>query len=101
MLALIGPGSAAQRDRTMLRIAGRTLHRVRDTGGSRSSALPAGNLQGVRISSVFESRFRRRAGEHRMPDTFEPLAFGGGIIPPGIIGHGSPVVAVCSAVGAE
>src|SRR5258708_7372017 len=28
---LMGPGSAAQRDRTMLRIAGRTLHRVRDT----------------------------------------------------------------------
>jgi hypothetical protein len=26
-----GPGSAVQRDRTMLRIAGRTLHRVRDT----------------------------------------------------------------------
>ncbi len=27
----MGPGSAEQRDRTMLRIAGRTLHRVRDT----------------------------------------------------------------------
>ena len=27
----VGPGSAEQRDRTMLRIAGRTLHRVRDT----------------------------------------------------------------------
>jgi hypothetical protein len=28
---LVGPGSAEQRDRTMLRIAGRTLRRVRDT----------------------------------------------------------------------
>jgi hypothetical protein len=27
----MGPGSAKRRDRTMLRIAGRTLHRVRDT----------------------------------------------------------------------
>jgi len=31
VLASVGPGSAEQRDRTMLRIAGRTLHRVRDT----------------------------------------------------------------------
>ena len=29
-LLIRGPGSAAQHDRTMLRITGRTLHRVRD-----------------------------------------------------------------------
>jgi hypothetical protein len=36
----VGPGSAVHRDRTMLRIAGRTLHRVRDTSITRLRAHP-------------------------------------------------------------
>ncbi len=31
----VDPGSAEQRDRTMLRIAGRTLHRVREAAARR------------------------------------------------------------------
>ncbi len=42
-LCCMGPGSAEQRDRTMLRIAGSTLHRVRDTRGNCASR-PCGDL---------------------------------------------------------
>src|SRR6267154_5954084 len=42
----MGPGSAEQRNRTMLRIAGRTLHRVRDTRGARAAVVicPSGSF---------------------------------------------------------
>src|SRR5467141_1708543 len=42
----MGPGSAEQRNRTMLRIAGRTLHRVRDARGSRGRVVicPSGSF---------------------------------------------------------
>src|ERR1700688_3619385 len=49
----MGPGSAEQRDRTMLRIAGRTLHRVRDTRayrtvtGAGSGGTTAGSVAGT------------------------------------------------------
>src|SRR5437899_3052666 len=64
--------------------------------------LPAGDLRRVGVSRVLHHCCRRRAGEHRFGrhDTLEARAFGGGIIPAGIIGHGALVVAVCGAVGA-
>src|SRR6266478_5300926 len=52
------PGSADQRDRTMLRIAGITLHRVRDTGillrYARSDTSPSGKSNS-KVFSVIET----------------------------------------------
>jgi hypothetical protein len=66
--AKMGPGSAEQRDRTMLRIAARALHRVRDTrayfarnpsisalnfsGASRNTRCPAFGITSARASGI-------------------------------------------------
>ena len=56
-----GPGSAEQRDRTMLRIAGSTLLRVRDTRGNCSSQscgdLPVGRFVDRRVQPPLQKYF--------------------------------------------
>src|SRR5258708_19025861 len=52
----VGPGSAEKRDRTMLRIAGRTLHRVRDTTVVASRQLGNLSLRKIELKRVQRHR---------------------------------------------
>jgi hypothetical protein len=62
----VGPGSAEQRDRTTLRIAGRALHRVRDTRNllsQRWSDLPVGRFVDRAVQPLLQKYFAMLVGQ--------------------------------------